>query len=97
MKGENMKKLQLFAIACMAVLFTACSTISVVDTTNIPVNDNEAKVGTSECTYIFGFQSQECSIDDAAKKAKITTIQAVEVKDFKTFFYDTKTIIVRGK
>ncbi|MGX2983253.1 TRL domain-containing protein [Helicobacter sp. 23-1045] len=90
-----MKKLGLIAI--FAVLFSACSTISVVDTTNIPVNANEAKIGTSECVYICGFETQKCSIDDAAKAAGITTIQAVEIKDFKTFFYDTKTIIVRGK
>ena len=92
-----MKKLSLITIACMAVLFSACSTFDGFDATNVPVNAGEAKIGTSECSWIFGFRHKDCSIDAAAKDGKITSIQSIEVQSFRTFFYDTKTIIVRGK
>lgn len=92
-----MKKLQLYAVMCLALVFSACSTIDTLQATNVPVSSSEAKIGQSECSWIFGFRHKTCSIDEAAKNGRITSIQAIEVQSFRTFFYDTKTIIVRGK
>lgn len=92
-----MRKFQLAVMACLALAISACSTFDTIQATNVPVVSGEVKIGESVCSWIFGFRHKTCSIDEAIKNGKITSVQAIDVQTFRTFFYDSKTITVRGK
>lgn len=80
-----------------ALLLGGCYSANLVEVTNVSVTAKEAKVGTAVCKWIVGLKAKDCSVDEAAKAAGITQIQAVETRMVSYPFVKLQIITIRGK
>lgn len=92
-----MKKFSLLVSAVSAAFVVGCSSVVGPGMTNVAVTNAEAKSGSSTCTWVLGFRTRTCSIDEAIKKADITQVQTINIEFFNALFFRTQTISVRGK
>ncbi len=85
------------SVVAAAFFFGGCYSAVSPAVTNVSVTAKEAKVGTAVCRWIVGLKAKDCSVDEAAKVAGITQIQAVETRMVFYPFVRLQTITVRGK